>query len=93
MTATATNAVKTQRISMPKMLNSFQPIPAWILLGLCSVGYFATLLEYGASLLSIMAFYVVASVRFVMRRYQFVKHGDPFIIPWSRPMGYLKGVS
>ena len=69
-------------------IHPFHPIPAFTLLALCSVVYFATFLGYGASLLSIMAFYIAASVWFVMRRYQFVKRGDQFTMPWPRPKGY-----
>lgn len=43
-------------------VHPFHPIPAIVLACLCSATYFATYLGYGASLLSIMAFYIVASV-------------------------------
>lgn len=69
-------------------VHPFHPIPAITLFILCSAVYFATFLGYGASLLSIMAFYIVASLWFTFRRYRFVKRGDQFTMPWPRPKGY-----
>jgi ethanolamine permease len=69
-------------------IHPFHPIPAIVLFVLCSAVYFATFLGYGASLLAIMAFYIVASVWFTFRRYQFVKRADQFTMPWPRPKGY-----
>ena len=69
-------------------IHPFHPIPAFVLLTLCSATYFATFLGYGSSLLSIMAFYIVASVWFSKRRYQFVRRADQFTMPWPRPKGY-----
>jgi ethanolamine permease len=69
-------------------IHPFHPIPAITLFILCSAVYFATFLGYGASLLSIMAFYIVASLWFTFRRYQFVKRGEQFTMPWPRPKGY-----
>ena len=66
----------------------FHPLPAIVLGVLCSATYFATYLGYGTSLLSIMAFYILASVWFVFRRYPFVHRGDQFTMPWPRPRGY-----
>ena len=44
-----------------------------IVLGLlCGATYFATYLGYGTSLLSIMAFYILVSIWFVVRRYPYV---------------------
>ena len=69
-------------------IHPFHPIPALTLLALCSATYFATFLGYGSSLLSIMAFYIVASIWFTVRRYKFVKRSDQFTMPWPRPKGY-----
>lgn len=69
-------------------IHPFHPIPAFTLLTLCSATYFATFLGYGSSLLSIMAFYIVASIWFSKRRYQFVRRADQFTMPWPRPKGY-----
>ena len=69
-------------------IHPFHPLPAITLLALCSATYFATFLGYGATLLSIMAFYILASLWFVFRRYQFVKRADQFTMPWPRPRGY-----
>jgi ethanolamine permease len=55
---------------------------------LCVATYFATFLGYGGTLLSIMAFYILASIWFVLRRYKFVKRADQFTMPWPRPKGY-----
>ncbi len=66
----------------------FHPMPAIILMILCAATYFATFLGYGTSLLSIMAFYIVASFWFHLHRYQYVKRGDQFTMPWPRPQGY-----
>ncbi|HEY3300639.1 MAG TPA: amino acid permease [Methylophilaceae bacterium] len=69
-------------------IHPFHPIPAMTLLALCCATYFATFLGYGASLLSIMAFYIFASIWFVLRRYKYVKRADQFTMPWPRPKGY-----
>lgn len=69
-------------------IHPFHPIPAIVLGLLCATVYFATYLGYGTSLLSIMAFYIVASIWFTVRRYQYVKRGEQFTMPWPRPKGY-----
>jgi ethanolamine permease len=69
-------------------IHPFHPLPAITLFVLCCATYFATFLGYGASLLSIMAFYIVASLWFVFRRYKYVKRADQFTMPWPRPKGY-----
>lgn len=66
----------------------FHPLPSIVLGVLCAATFFATYLGYGTSLLSIMAFYILASVWFVYRRYQFVPRGDQLTMPWPRPKGY-----
>ena len=68
-------------------VHPFHPVPAILLLLLCIATYFATFLGYGASLLSIMAFYIAASIWFVVHRYKFVRRGDQFTMPWPRPRG------
>jgi ethanolamine permease len=69
-------------------VHPFHPIPAILLLTLCSATYFATFLGYGTSLISIMVFYIVASVWFALHRYRFVYRGDQFTMPWPRPIGH-----
>ncbi|WP_322061613.1 APC family permease [Paraburkholderia sp. J63] len=69
-------------------VHPFHPIPAIVLACLCSATYFATYLGYGASLLSIMAFYIVASIWFALHRYKYVKRGDQFTMSWPRPKDY-----
>ncbi len=69
-------------------IHPFHPLPAITLLILCTATYFATFLGYGSSLLSIMAFYILASIWFTVRRYKFVKRADQFTMPWPRPEGY-----
>ena len=69
-------------------IHPFHPLPAITLLVLCCATYFATFLGYGATLLSIMAFYILASLWFIFRRYQYVKRADQFTMPWPRPRGY-----
>jgi ethanolamine permease len=39
-------------------------------------------------LLSVMAFYIGASIWFVLHRYKYVKRGDQFTMAWPRPKGY-----
>ena len=69
-------------------VHPFHPIPAIVLACLCSATYFATYLGYGTSLLSIMAFYIVASIWFALHRYKYVKRGDQFTMNWPRPRDY-----
>ncbi|WP_028223260.1 APC family permease [Paraburkholderia oxyphila] len=69
-------------------VHPFHPIPAIVLACLCAATYFATYLGYGASLLSIMAFYIVASIWFALHRYKYVKRGDQFTMNWPRPKDY-----
>ena len=58
------------------------------LLILCAATYFATFLGYGASLLAIMVFYIVASLWFHFHRYKYVRRADQFTMPWPKPLGY-----
>lgn len=69
-------------------VHPYHPIPAIVLVCLCAATYFATYLGYGASLLSIMAFYIVASIWFALHRYKYVKRGDQFTMNWPRPKDY-----
>ena len=69
-------------------IHPFHPLPAITLLVLCCATYFATFLGYGATLLSILAFYILASLWFIVRRYKYVKRADQFTMPWPRPKGY-----
>lgn len=66
----------------------FHPLPA-IALAILAVGvFFATFLGYGTTLLSIIIFYFIASIWFVVRRYKYVKRGAQFTAPLPRPKGY-----
>lgn len=69
-------------------VHPFHPLPAIVLLLLCITTYFATFLGYGTQLLAMMCFYIVASLWFVFHRYKYVRRGDQFTMPWSRPRGY-----
>ncbi|MEZ5524031.1 MAG: amino acid permease [Pseudomonadales bacterium] len=69
-------------------IHPFHPFPAIALFILCVAVYFATFLGYGVSLMSILAFYIVASIWFATHRYKFVKRGDQFTMNWPRPVGY-----
>ena len=69
-------------------IHPFHPLPAITLLLLCAATYFATFLGYGSALLSIMAFYIVASLWFTFRRYRYVKRAEQFTMPWPRPKGF-----
>lgn len=66
----------------------FHPWPSIVLFVLCAVTFFAVYLGYGRQLLAMMAFYIVASCWFAFHRYQYVKRGDQFTMPWPRPIGY-----
>lgn len=69
-------------------VHPFHPFPAITLLLLCIVAYFATFLGYGAQLLAMMAFYIIASLWFHFHRYKYVRRGDQFQMNWPRPQGY-----
>jgi len=66
----------------------FHPIPAAVLMTLCIATFFAIYLGYGRQLLSMMLFYIVASIWFAFYRYRYVRRGDQFSMPWPRPQGY-----
>ena len=66
----------------------FHPLPAFVLLSLCAVAYFAVFLGYGTQLVAMVFFYVVASLWFHFWRYRFVNRGAQFTMPWPRPQGY-----
>jgi ethanolamine permease len=66
----------------------FHPLPA-ITLGLISaLVFFATFLGYGTTLVTLVIFYLLASVWFVLFRYRYVARGRQFTMPWPRPKGY-----
>ncbi|MGB8813792.1 MAG: amino acid permease [Paracoccaceae bacterium] len=69
-------------------VHPFHPIPALVLLALCSITYFAVFLGYGTQLVAMVAFYIVASLWFHFWRYRFVNRGAQFTMPWPRPKGY-----
>lgn len=66
----------------------FHPIPAAVLMILCLTTFFAVYLGYGRQLLAMMAFYIIISIWFSLRRYQFVRRADQFTMNWPRPKGY-----
>jgi ethanolamine permease len=66
----------------------FHPLPAFVLLALCAVTYFAVFLGYGTQLVAMMVFYIIASLWFAFHRYKYVKRGDQFTMAWPRPRGY-----
>jgi len=66
----------------------FHPLPAITLMVLCIATYVAVYLGYGRQLLAMMAFYIVAWLWFAFHRYEFVRRGDQFTMPWPKPLGY-----
>jgi ethanolamine permease len=66
----------------------FHPLPAIVLFVLCVITYFAIFLGYGAQLTAMVVFYLVVSIWFHFYRYQYVRRGDQFTMPWPKPKGY-----
>ena len=66
----------------------FHPLPAIVLLVLCIVTFFAIFLGYGAQLTAMVVFYIIMSLWFHFYRYQYVKRGAQFTMPWPKPKGY-----
>ena len=66
----------------------FHPLPAIVLLVLCVVTFFAIFLGYGAQLTAMVVFYIIMSLWFHFYRYQYVKRGAQFTMPWPKPKGY-----
>lgn len=64
------------------------PLPAIALALIAAVVFFATFLGYGTTLLSILVFYLLASVWFVVRRYKYVDKDAEFTAPLPKPRGY-----
>jgi len=64
------------------------PVPALALGAVAAVVFFATYLGYGSALLSILVFYLLASIWFVLRRYKYVDRDAEFTAPLPRPRGY-----
>jgi ethanolamine permease len=69
-------------------IHPFHPLPAIVLLVLCTAIYFAVFLGYGTQLAAMMAFYIIASLWFAFHRYKYVRRGAQFTMPWPRPQGY-----
>lgn len=69
-------------------VHPFHPLPAVALMLLCITTFFATYLGFGAQLLALMSFYIVASLWFAFHRYRFVRRADQFTMNWPRPVGY-----
>ena len=66
----------------------FHPLPAFVLLALCGVAFFAVFLGYGTQLVAMVGFYIVVSLWFHFWRYRFVNRGAQFTMPWPKPKGY-----
>jgi ethanolamine permease len=66
----------------------FHPLPAIVLLILCVVTFFAIFLGYGAQLTAMVVFYIIMSLWFHFYRYQYVRRGEQFTMPWPKPKGY-----
>jgi ethanolamine permease len=64
------------------------PLPAITLAVIAALVLFATFLGYGTTLLTLVIFYLLASIWFVLFRYKFVRRGQQFTMPWPRPKGY-----
>jgi ethanolamine permease len=66
----------------------FHPLPAIVLFVLCVITFFAIFLGYGAQLTAMVVFYIIMSLWFHFYRYQYVRRGDQFTMPWPKPQGY-----
>ena len=66
----------------------FHPLPALTLAVIAALVFFATFLGYGTTLVTLVIFYLLASVWFVLFRYRYVARGRQFTMPWPRPKGY-----
>ncbi len=66
----------------------FHPLPAIVLFILCVITFFAIFLGYGAQLTAMVVFYLVVSIWFHFYRYQYVRRGDQFTMPWPKPKGF-----
>jgi ethanolamine permease len=64
------------------------PLPAITLGILAAAVLFATFLGYGTTLVTLVVFYLLASIWFVAFRYRYVRRGRQFSMPWPRPKGY-----
>jgi ethanolamine permease len=64
------------------------PLPAISLGILAAAVLFATFLGYGTTLVTLVVFYLLASIWFVLFRYRYVRRGRQFTMPWPRPKGY-----
>ena len=69
-------------------VHPWHPIPATVLLTLCTATFFAVFLGYGVQLLAMIGFYIVVSLWFAFHRYKYVRRGDQFTMPWPKPLGY-----
>ncbi len=66
----------------------FHPIPAIVLFLLCVLTFFAIFLGYGTQLTAMVVFYIAMSFWFHFYRYQYVRRGAQFTMPWPKPRGY-----
>lgn len=69
-------------------VHPFHPLPAIVLITLCSATFVAVFLGYGVQLLAMLSFYFIASLWFAFHRYKYVRRGDQFSMPWPKPLGY-----
>jgi ethanolamine permease len=69
-------------------VHPLHPLPALLLLVLCAIAYFSVFLGYTAELVTVLTFYILATVWFHFRRYKYVHRGDQFTMRWPRPRGF-----
>ena len=69
-------------------IHPFHPVPAILLGLLVAATLIATFLGFGTTLLTLVSFYFLASIWFVMFRYRYVRRGAQFTLPWPKPRGY-----
>jgi len=69
-------------------VHPMHPLPAIVLLILCSITFVAVFLGYGTQLVAMMVFYIVVSAWFAFHRYKYVRRADQFTMNWPRPRGY-----
>lgn len=69
-------------------IHPMYPLPAFTLLSLCAITFFAIFLGYGFQLLSIMTFYILISIWFHFHRYKYVSRVEQWQMDWPKPVGY-----
>ena len=69
-------------------VHPFHPLPAIVLLMLCSVTLLCDVPRLRHAAHRHDVFFIVRRVWFHFYRYRFVRRGDQFTMPWPRPVGY-----